>query len=127
MNRNIGFQKNVLRRNILWNGKLYEFKRNVTNKYGEKVEGQYEAKTYLIKGIFYRVTLRNSYITINGGEAARVQSKSAPMIVCLFDDISSKLKIDDKLMMNGQLYKINGIEDINGEQAFLNISLEVIA
>lgn len=127
MNRNIGFQKNALRRNILWNGKLYEFKRNKVNKYGEKQDGQYEAETYLIKGIFHRVTLRNSYIAINGGEAARVQSKSAPMIICLFDDISSKLKIDDKLMMNGQLYRVNGIEDINGEQAFLDISLEVIA
>ena len=123
MSRNIGFQRNVLRRNILWNGKLYEFKRNVTNKYGEKQDGQYEAKTYLVKGIFHKVT---SYIKVEDGEAARVQSKSAPMIVCLFDDISSKLKIDDKLMMNGQLYRVNGIEDINGEQAFLDISLEVI-
>lgn len=127
MNRNIGFQKNALRRNILWNGKLYEFKRNEVNKYGEKQDGQYEAETYLIKGIFHKVTSRNLYITIDGGEAARVQSKSAPMIICLFDDISSKLKIDDKLMMNGQLYRVNGIEDINGEQAFLDISLEVIA
>lgn len=123
MSRNIGFQRNVLRRNILWNGKLYEFKRNVTNKYGEKQDDQYEAETYLVKGIFHKVT---SYIRVEDGEAARVQSKSAPMIVCLFDDISTQLKIDDKLMMNGQLYKVNGIEDINEEQAFLDISLEVI-
>lgn len=124
MSRNIGFQRNVLRRNILWNGKLYEFKRNMTNKYGEKQDDQYEAKTYLVKGIFHKVT---SYIRVDDGEAARVQSKSAPMIVCLFDDISTQLKIDDKLMMNGQLYRVNGIEDINGEQAFIDISLEVIA
>ena len=123
MSRNVGFQRNVLRRNILWNGKLYEFKRNVANKYGEKQNDQYESKTYSIKGIFHKVT---SYVRVEDGEAARVQSKSVPMIVCLFDDISTQLKIDDKLMMNGQLYKVNGIEDINEEQAFIDISLEVI-
>lgn len=126
MSRNIGFQKNVLKRNIEWNGKDYIFKRNKRNKFNEIIDGEYESTTYTIKGLFHNSVNVNSYIKVEEGEAARSQSKSVPMIVCLYSPVSSELRMDDKLLLNDKLYKVNGIDDINEEQVFLDISLEVI-
>jgi hypothetical protein len=115
------FPVNVLKRNISWNGKEYTFNRNRQNEFNETIDGSYDLVTTL-KGLFHEV---KSYVTIYEGESSRVQSKTTPMLMCLYLDAQG-IKFNDKVMINDTLYKVNGLTDINEEKEIIDISLEVI-
>jgi hypothetical protein len=118
----LGFSKHILRNNILRHGKTYTFKRNLKNSYDEELSNEYELITYPVKAIYHEV---NKYIQVGEGESARVQSKKITMMVCLYEE-AKDIIFNDKVELNGKLYKVNGTNDILEENEFIDISLEVM-
>lgn len=111
------FQLHKVKRAINTHGKSFDFERDGLNEYGEP-NGTTEIVS--IKGVYHESF---SYITKSISDAATVEGKYSPMILCLWDDVV-KLDTKDRLNFNGGRYKIRNIKDITESKIIAAISLE---
>jgi hypothetical protein len=59
-------------------------------------------------------------------EGSRELSKMKPMILCLYDEVSKELKLDDRVKIGDEEYYVIGKNDIKGMRIAYDLSLEVI-
>lgn len=118
--RELIFARSTLKRNLARYGANYEFFRHEKNNFNEDTDVIGWRKP--IKGIFHKVT---SYINVQIDTGAKLQKKEIPYILCLYED-SNGLQMDDKVIINGLTYKVNGIDNVSQQNQISDISLEVI-
>lgn len=119
---NTRFEAYKLKRELKRSGIDYEFQRPGVNDFGEPDDEPTVVGS--LKGLYHE---QNSNIEITTGDTTRVRTKKIPMILCLFDDVTSlALKIDDFLFINKKKFKVTGIVNIQEWSIILDISLEVV-
>lgn len=119
---NTQFEAYKIKRELKRSGIDYEFKRSDVNDFGEPDDEPTVVGS--LKGLYHE---QNSNIEITTGDTTRVRTKKIPMILCLFDDVTSlALKIDDFLFINKKKFKVTGIVNIQEWSVISDISLEVV-
>lgn len=114
------FQPHKVKRMIDTLGVMYQFNRDVLNKYKEST-GEQELIAEL-KGVLHSTA---SYITKTATDGSTITAKQSPQI--LTNDPKAKLlHIDDKVIIDNCTYKVTGVLDINMLGLAFDISLEVI-
>lgn len=119
---NTQFEAYKIKRELKRNGSEFVFKRKFDNKFGEP--SSEERKIGLLKGLYHE---QNSNIQITTGDTTQVRTKKIPMILCLYDDVTSlALQVGDFLEINGRQFKVTGITNIQEWNIISDISLEVV-
>lgn len=119
---NTRFEAYKLKRELKRSGIDYEFQRLGVNDFDEPDDEPTVVGS--LKGLYHE---QNSNIEITTGDTTRVRTKKIPMILCLFDDVTSlALKIDDFLFINKKKFKVTGIVNIQEWSIISDISLEVV-
>lgn len=114
------FQPHKVKRMIDTLGVIYQFNRDVLNKYKEST-GKQELIAEL-KGVLHSTA---SYVTKTATDGSTVTAKQSPQI--LTNDPKAKLlHIDDKVIIDNCTYKVTGVLDINMLGLAFDISLEVV-
>lgn len=114
------FQPHKVKRMIDTLGVMYQFNRDVLNKYKEST-GKQELVAEL-KGVMHSTA---SYVTKTATDGSTITAKQSPQI--LTNDPKAKLlHIDDKVVIDNCTYKVTGVLDINMLGLAFDISLEVI-
>lgn len=114
------FQPHKVKRMIDTLGVMYQFNRDVLNKYKEST-GEQELIAEL-KGVLHSTA---SYITKTATDGSTITAKQSPQI--LTNDPKAKLlHIDDKVIIDNCTYKVTGVLDINMLGLAFDISLEVV-
>lgn len=120
------FLKNKINRLIKWNGQDFVFTRKVKNQYHEIVDDtDFEIH---IKGVFHDGGGYGGMLNLElyTREGSREYDKSKPMILCLVDDNSSQIVIDDKITIGNVDYNVVDKVDVKNLGIAYEISLEQI-
>lgn len=119
---NIKVAESAVKANIKRYGKVFTFKRQNKNEYGELIDS---FTTYEIFGLYHET---NSYIELNISDSGKIQSKKNPMILYCQNDYEETdivPKIDDIVEINGRTFKVTGTVNVSELNVFKDISLEV--
>lgn len=120
---NVRFEAYKIRRELKRSGITYEFKRFEKNKFGERQKDNV-IKAYKLKGLYHE---QNGYITNTTGDAAQTKTKKTPMLLCLYEDVTSVgLEKGDVIKLNGKTLKVNGVVNVQEWNIIADISLEFI-
>lgn len=120
------FLRNKIKRQIEWNGQNFIFKRFVENEYHELQDNV--GQTFEIRGVFHEGGGYGGMLNFElyEREGSRELSKMKPMILCLYNDVSKELKLDDRVKIGDEEYYIIGKNDIKNMGIAYDLSLEVI-
>lgn len=114
------FQPHKVKRMIDTLGVMYQFNRDVLNKYKESTGEQ--GLIAELKGVLHSTA---SYVTKTATDGSTITAKQSPQI--LTNDPKAKLlHIDDKVIIDNCTYKVTGVLDINMLGLAFDISLEVV-
>lgn len=114
------FQPHKVKRMIDTLGVMYQFNRDVLNKYKESTSEQELIAE--LKGVLHSTA---SYVTKTATDGSTITAKQSPQI--LTNDPKAKLlHIDDKVIIDNCTYKVTGVLDINMLGLAFDISLEVV-
>lgn len=116
---NSKFLKNKIERQINLNGQEFIFIRYKEDEY-HQVSDEEKEEIY-VKGIFHTT---NSFVKANTSDASVVRSKPQPMILTLYEQ-GLLIKINDKVVINEETYKVVDINDVNSFNVACDISLEI--
>lgn len=105
---------------IAWNGEMYELYRKGVNEYKEKSETPEKIKEFY--GIFHDGSANHQKVSVSA--AGYVINKTVPCILAKWAD-ASDIQIDDEITINGLLYKVTGVVNIQQRNKIGDISLEV--
>ena len=114
------FLRNKIDRQIKTNGQEFTFTRFVEDEYHQVSDE--ESEEIKLSGIFHT---SNSYIQQETQAGAKTFSKQVPMILTLYED-GIKVKTSDMVIINGNKYKVNTINDVNNFGIAIDISLEQV-
>lgn len=116
------FFKNKVQRQIKYNGQRFPFIKVSEDKYHQKnVSNPIEVE---IEGLYHESI---SYVSINGANAGRMQSKPQPMILAMYDDCKgNNIGIDDIVFVGDNKYKVTAVTDIKNLHVACDISLELV-
>lgn len=118
--KNPKFQPHKVKRMIDTLGVMYQFNRDVLNKYKESTSEQELIAE--LKGVLHSTA---SYVTKTATDGSTITAKQSPQI--LTNDPKAKLlHIDDKVIIDNCTYKVTGVLDINMLGLAFDISLEVV-
>ena len=120
------FLKNKISRLIQWNGQDLVFTRKMKNQYHEIVEDT--EFTIQIKGVFHDGGGYGGMLNLElfTREGSREYEKSKPMILCLVDDVSSQIVIDDEIKIGNVNYTVVDKVDLKNLGIAYEISLEQV-
>ena len=120
------FEAAKIRRFVSRYKKPYTFKRSVLNDYKEPTDDSEDVCT--ISGVYHESNYK--YIEMqyaNSGVHSGIESVSyTPMIMCMIDDESNKLEIDDFTVINNKKYVVVKKKDINNSGFAFDISLRFV-
>lgn len=121
MSINKKFETYKLKRELLRSGSIYEFKRPIVDDFGQKKNNEFEATIYKVAGLYHE---QNGYVSLTTNEGSETRQKKMPMLLCLYDE-ASVLKKNDIVIINGKIYRVNDIKNIQEWSILADISLEV--
>lgn len=121
------FLKNKITRQIKWNGQSFDFIRYALNDYQEIDYNQVE-ELFSINGIFHDGGGYGGMLNIELFErdGARTLTKMKPMILCLYDEISKQIQMDDVVEIADDKYKVVEKNNIKNLNVAYEISLELM-
>ena len=121
------FLKNKITRQIKWNGKSFTFIRYKENDYHEKNYNEVEMEVTL-EGVFHEGGGYGGMLNIElySRDGGRTVTKMKPMILCLKNDDSTILDIDDVVKVGDYIYKVVEKNDIQNLGIAFEISLEIV-
>lgn len=85
------------------------------NDFGEHTGAVEEVHT--CKGLFHE---SSGFLKIKLADAGKVQTEKTPMVLILYTD---KIRIGDKLEINGVSYSVQGMVNIRNSNVLLDVSL----
>lgn len=115
------FESYKIKRELKRSGVKYTFSRFTENKFGERSDTPIEVGTFI--GLWHE---ENSYIEIYGTEGNRTRNDKLPKILCLWDEVSGNLQVDDFIIVNGKTFKVTGITNVQEWNIVCDISLEMV-
>jgi hypothetical protein len=120
------FLRNKINRLIQWNGQEFVFTRKIKNQYHEIVDDT--NKEITIKGVFHDGGGYGGMLNLElyTREGSREYDKSKPMILCLHDDNSSQIIIDDEIKIGDVDYTVVDKVDLKNLGIAYEISLEQV-
>jgi len=120
------FLRNKIKRQILWNGQEFTFQRFAQNSYYEITDEV--GQTFEIKGVFHDGGGYGGMLNLElyEREGSRDFSKMKPMILCLYDDVSKEIAMDDRVEIGDNKYFVVEKNDIKNLHIAYEISLEKI-
>ena len=120
------FLRNKINRQILWNGQDFVFTRYGENKYHELTDEV--EKTIKIRGVFHEGGGYGGMLNqeLFEREGSREFSKMKPMILCLYDEVSKDLQMDDRVVSGDDIYFVVAKNDIKNLHIAFEVSLENI-
>ena len=98
----------------------YVFGRQALDKFGQPSDDTEEQ--IKLKGIYHE---SNSYIQTTGSDATIIRTEKSPMILCLFED-GNKVKQGDIITIEGKMFKVSGVLNIQNYSIVADISLEEV-
>lgn len=116
---NSKFLRNKVNRQIKLNGQEFTFVRYKEDEYHQISEE--EKEEIYVEGIFHTT---NSFVKANTSDASIVRTKSQPMILTLYEQ-GSLVKINDKVVINEETYKVIDVNNVNSFNEVCDISLEI--
>lgn len=121
------FLKNKITRQIKWNGKSFKFTRYKKNEYHEFNYNEVEMEVTL-EGVFHEGGGYGGMLNIElySRDGGRTVSKMKPMILCLKNDNSTILDMDDVVKVGDYIYKVVEKNDIQNLGIAFEISLEIV-
>lgn len=67
------------------------------------------------------------YASVITLDSSKIVSKPMPMILCAWEDFNAaKVQLDDRLLYNGNSYKVVGTTNLNEMSIAADISLELV-
>jgi len=125
---NTKFEAYKLQRELARSGKEYCFTRAGRNAAGEP---DWKTKTEVgsLKGVYHEI---NYFVKTETSEAATVRGTRGrpmkqPMILCLLESVKEcGLLFGDVTVINGKMFRVTGVQDIQEWNLIADISLEVI-
>lgn len=102
--------------------KSYKFQRSVLNAYNEPT-GAFE-NVCSVNGVYHEASYTHLSSTEAGG--GRYVKEITPMILCLKDESSELIKMDDKVEVAGKSMIVTKVKDINNSGFVYDISLRLI-
>ena len=120
------FLKSRINRLIQWNGQEFVFTRKQKNQYHEIVDDT--EITIQIKGVFHDGGGYGGMLNLElyTREGSREYDKSKPMILCMVDDNSSQIIIDDEIQIRNVKYTVVDKVDLKNLGIAYEISLEQV-
>ena len=120
------FLKSRIKRLIQWNGQDFTFTRKAKNQYHEIID-EVDTKIY-IKGVFHDGGGYGGMLNLElfTREGSREYEKSKPMILCLCDENSSQIVIDDEIKIGDVDYVVVDKVDLKNLGVAYEISLEQV-
>lgn len=121
------FFKSRIKRLIQWNGQDFIFTRKAKNQYHEIIDDEIDT-TINIKGVFHDGGGYGGMLNLElfTREGSREYEKSKPMILCLRDDNSSQIVIDDEVTIGDVNYTVVDKVDLKNLGVAYEISLEQV-
>ena len=121
------FLKNKIKRQIKWNGKSFKFTRYKKNEYHELNYDEVEMEVTL-EGVFHEGGGYGGMLNIElySRDGGRTVSKMKPMILCLKNNDSTILDMDDVVKVGDYIYKVVEKNDIQNLGIAFEISLEIV-
>lgn len=120
------FLKSRIKRLVQWNGQDFTFTRKAKNQYHEIID---EVDTRInIKGVFHDGGGYGGMLNLElfTREGSREYEKSKPMILCLNDENSSQIVIDDEVTIGNVDYVVVDKVDLKNLGIAYEISLEQV-
>ena len=120
------FLKSKINRLIKWNGQDFVFTRKMKNQYHEIVDDtDFEIH---IRGVFHDGGGYGGMLNLElyTREGSREYDKSKPMVLCLVDDDSSQIVIDDEVTIGRTPYTVVDKVDVKNLGIAYEISLEQV-
>lgn len=119
---NTTFETYKLKRELARSGKTFRFTRRGLNNFGEPTGLPEELGS--LRGLYHE---QNSNIQITTGETTQTRTKKIPMILCLAEDAKPlDLQTGDIVEINGRVFLVTGIVDIQEWNLIFDISLELV-
>lgn len=120
------FLRNKINRQILWNGQDFVFTRYEENQYHELTDEV--EKTIEIRGVFHEGGGYGGMLNqeLFEREGSREFSKMKPMILCLYDEVSKDLQMDDRVVIGDDTYFVVAKNDVKNLHVAFEVSLENI-
>lgn len=116
------FEAYKVKREIKKSGTEYIFIRHEPNEFGEPTSDTITLGS--IKGLYHE---QNSNVAVTTGDTTQVRTKKIPMVLCLWDDVSSMvLKVGDVTKIGGKAFKVTGVVNIQEWGIIADISLEIV-
>lgn len=117
------FLRNKITRQINQNGQPLKFTRYKVNEYGEETQDIDEE--FEFNGIFHEGGGYGGMLNIELYErdGARTITKMKPMVLCLYED-GVNLKMDDTVIISGNIYKVVAKNNVKNLNVVFDISLE---
>lgn len=116
------FEAYKVKREIKRSGTEYTFVRNETNEFGEPTNNTTTLGS--IQGLYHE---QNSNVAVTTGDTTQTRTKKIPMVLCLWDDVSPMvLKVGDTTAINGKVFKVTGVVNIQEWGIIADISLEIV-
>ena len=122
MNQFEAFERAKLKRFVNQRGKPYTFFRDATNAFKEPTEGF--AVVGSIKGVYHEA--RHSYLEATVDDRGFTLPEIESLFLCLIDDESKELEIDDYTYIGEKKYKVIKKKDVNNFGLAYDISLEFV-
>lgn len=114
------FQLNKVRRAIRTMGVSLTFETPQLNEFGEPSGGSSRTE---VSGIFHESVF---YVSKNTSEASTTSKKTPPMFLCLWEDCEGITPRLSETRINGKLYKVNGVTNLDQSNLIADISLEEV-
>jgi len=117
------FEASKIRRFISRYGKPHDVKRAVLNDYNEPTGDYYYLCTLF--GVYHEASYKH-LIDNTTDDGTFIRSSIEPMFLCMVDENSSNVKVDDLIEINGKDMVVVKVKDINNSGFAYDISLRYI-
>lgn len=120
------FLRNKIKRQILWNGQDFVFKRYKQDEYHQMTDEV--DQTFELRGVFHEGGGYGGMLNqeLYEREGSREVSKMKPMIICLYSDVSKQIQMDDRVQIGDEKYFVVEKNDVKNMNIAYEISLEMI-
>lgn len=116
------FQLNKVRRIVRTQGKTFTVTREGINEFQEP-DGTVES--FPLIGVYHTSPSNSMYSVQHKSDSTMVWPKSFPMILCLWEE-AEKLKLTDRVVLNGKMYRVGEIRNVDEANLIGDITLEEI-
>lgn len=122
------FQRQKIDRYLTTHGADYVFLRYPKDEY-EELNRAASPHSIRLRGLFYTQNNQKGFWMLNEFDETRVRYKrylTSFIIVRYTDFAPDPVQLDDEVSLNGKLYRVTGVTDIQEDNFAVNISVDLV-